>query len=108
MQNDRAMRRGRAILPNRVDWIGLCGDARGAGRRARFGKTLGPLQGVQPRVVTERRARGEVRFQPGIRRCVGDVDDTEMRGIHLFAGLQGVTSVHKNRGPIGQHDRPAR
>ena len=54
MQRDRAERRRRAVGPDRVDRVAVDGDQRRRPALAQaFGKPLGAVDGVQPRVEAD-------------------------------------------------------
>ncbi len=107
VQGHGAERRGRAVRPERIDQVGLDRDQRRAGRGAGLGKLLRALDRVQPGIVAEAVAGGEVCLDPFVRRRLDRVLDGEQRGIHLLARLQRVASVDEQHGALDHDDRGA-
>ena len=108
MQHDRAERRLRAAGPDRIDRIGVGRDQFAAGIGAGAHQPLRAFRRVQPRVVAEVRACGQVGFEPFVGRLVADVDGLERRGVDLVLGLERVAAVDEQDGLAGEHDRNAR
>ena len=85
----------------------ICGGQRRAGRGRGLGEFLGAVGGVQPRVIAEARALGEVRLQPLVGRVLDQMLDRKQRDVDLVAHLQQITPVHENHRAVGKHDRGA-
>ena len=107
-QADRAGRRGRTILPQRIDGIAVDGDELCAGGGAGLLQTFGLLAGVQPRIVSELRIAFKVVGDPLIGRTLHQVLDREYFSVDLGVGLQRVAAIDEHSGAIAQHDRRAR
>ena len=107
VQHDRAERWRRPVVPDRVDRIGLGRRQRRAGGGAGLGEFFRALDRVQPRVVAESVAAGEILFQPLVRRRLDEMLDREQRSVDLLAHLQCIASIDEQCGAIHQHDRDA-
>jgi hypothetical protein len=95
-----AGRRGRTILPERVDGIAVDGDEFGAGNRAGFLQTFGLLAGVQPGIISELGTALEVVGDPLIGRTFHQVFDRKYFSVDLGVGLQRVAAIDEDRGGI--------
>lgn len=104
VQGYRTERRGRAVTPDFIDWIGLQRDQRSTDAGARLGKPLGAFDGMQPRIVTEPVALVEIGLDPLMRRILHEVLDRHQAGIHLLARLQSVATVHEQYRALHEHD----
>ena len=104
-RDHRGERRRRLVGPGRIEGIALDGDqfAPGLGRRLR--DALQPLGRVQPGVVAEPPALGQMPGDPGVGRLVGDMLGFEQGRIHLVAHLQGIAAVDEDGGSLRQHHR---
>ncbi len=105
VRRDRAERLGGAVGPDRVDHVGFGGKERSARLRAGGRQPLHRFGGVQPGIIAERRARGQVRLQPLVRRRLDPMDDLEQIRVDLFGRLQRVAAVDEQRSAPREHDR---
>ena len=94
-QHHAAGRRRRTVAPQRVDRIIVDRHQRGAGAGARLAQLLGIIGRVQPRVVAELGAYGQILLQPLIGRIVDQVLDDENRLVDLARRLHGIAAVHE-------------
>ncbi len=104
---DGPKRRGGAVRPHRVDWIGLDRNKFRARGSAGLAQRLGIVGSVQPRVITECRAPLEILLQPFVWRIFGQVFDGKERRVDLIAHLQQIATVDEDRCAIREHDRGA-
>ena len=103
VHDDLAKRRARPVGPDGVDRIVRCRHQRGAGL---LGDLLEPADtgdGMQPGVVTERRAGLQLLLQPGVPARIDQVQRLEGAGVDLVADLQGVAAVDEDRRGVLQH-----
>ncbi len=105
MQRHRAERHRRAVVPDRVDQVGLHCDQRGTRRRARFRKPIGAFDGVQPRVVSDAVAGGRMLLDPPAGRHLHKMLDGKEREVDLVADLQRVAAVDEQHRAVHQDDR---
>lgn len=102
---DRRHRRPRPVGPDRVDGIAVERNepaARLLGGRA---EAFELRQRVEPGIVGERFARGEIRRDPVGRGLFGEVPVLIEGGVDLVGGLQRVAAVDEDRGLVAQNDR---
>ncbi len=105
VQRDRAERLGGTAGPDCVDHVRLGRDERSARLRAGGRQPLHRFGGVQPGIITECRARGQVRLQPFVRRRLDPMHDLEQIRVDLFGRLQRVAAVDEQGSARSEHDR---
>ena len=98
-----AERRGRALLPDGVDRVGLDRHQLGAGLGAGGFQPLHCRRSVQPRVESEAVAGLELLRQPGFRRRLDQRGHGPGAGVDLLSRLQGVAAVHEQHRTVLQH-----
>ncbi len=98
-----AKRRGRLIAPHLVQRIGRRGHKLRLRALERVRIARHRVRRVQPGVVANGGVRADIRFEPGLRRFVRDVDDLDELGVHLIAGLQCVAPVDEEHRAVLQH-----
>ena len=108
MRQHGRQRRRRAIVPYRVDGIGLDGDKRAAGALTGAGEALLAIDGLQPGVKAQSAIFRQIGGDPGFGRLLRDLVGNEGSGIDLGTRSQRVAAVDENCGPIGQDDGQAR
>ena len=108
MGHDRRGRRRRPVSPHGIDWIAIGRDQLPARPAAGIGNPARTLFGMQPGVEAELLAFLQLRFEPGGGRLVGDVTELEQLSVDLFARLNRIAPVDKQRRLVGQHDGKTR
>ena len=106
-QRDQSRRRRRPFAPQRVDRVAVDGDEFCAGHGAGLAQLLGAFGRVQPGIVAEPGAGGEVALQPFVRRHLHQMLDGEDRAVHLCVRLHGIAPVGEQYRAVGEHDGEA-
>ena len=108
VQRHRAERRRRPILPTRIDRIVGDGNEAAARCLAGFAETLGAVDGVQPRRITELGFGRQILLDPCHRRMLDQMFDRESGRVHFIARLHRIAAVDEKDGTVGEHDGDAR
>ena len=108
VQRHRAERRRRPILPTRIDRIVGDGNEAAARCLAGFAETLGAVDGVQPRRITELGSGRQILLDPCHRRMLDQMFDRESGRVHFIARLHRIAAVDEKDGTVGEHDGDAR
>ena len=95
-QPDRAARRGRTIVPDRVDRVGADRDQGAARPLCGLVESCDLVRGEEPGVIAERTAL-KVRGQPGFRRLLGDRHGRDHRRVDLIVHGERIAPVHEDR-----------
>lgn len=105
MQRDGRRRRGRAILPDRVDRVGLDRHEFRAGFFRASAQGLYGGRRVQPGVVADRPVARRFASQPARWRIGNEVADRKQLAVDLLARLDCVAAVDEDAGLVRQYDR---
>ena len=89
------------------DRVGRGRNEGGARRDAGFAEALGAVRRVQPRIVADLLARGEVRLDPRGWRCVDEVLDREQLGVGLLTRLQRIAAIDEQHRALRRDDGSA-